>query len=73
MNKVLLDDAESKLTVINGIESLIDRPYVKTFDDVVEVITVYKATIQGQVDRLKGEQYQADANADHVTENQFNG
>ncbi len=68
MNDILISDNESKLSAIEAIEALIDRNDITTKEVVLEVIGEYKAVLELQVNTLKGEQYQADANADHVTE-----
>lgn len=68
MRDILISDNESKLSAIKAIEALIDRNDITTAADVIEVISTYKAVLEVQMNTLKGEQYQADANADHVTE-----
>lgn len=68
MKNIFISDNESKLSAVNAIEALIDRNDITTKEGVLEVMGEYKAVLELQLNELKGEQYEADANADHVTE-----
>jgi len=65
LNKVLADDNASKIKALDAVLALADRNDVKRASDVLDVINTYREVLSVQ---FKGEQYQADANADHVTE-----
>jgi hypothetical protein len=54
-DKILMEDAKSKLTALNALEALIDRNDVNTIEDIKGIISTYKEVIQVQIKEREGE------------------
>lgn len=68
MSKLLIDDAQTRIDVLDYLVKASEENNMMTYEDMMFLIEAYKVQLQ---DRITAFTYEADAKADHITSEQF--